>query len=70
MHEGRVRSAGVPDDVINDYLRFVQSHQDIGQQVEQKVVHKGFSIEGYQVARAQIEGVGDHAEVHYDRKSN
>ena len=27
LHEGSVRSEGVPDDVINDYLKLSQLHQ-------------------------------------------
>ena len=68
LHEGSVRSEGIPDDVINDYLKLVQAHQIKDQQIEQKVVHKGFSVEGYEVSRAEIKGIGDHAEAHYDQE--
>ena len=59
---------GVPDDVINDYLKMVQSNQSKDQKIEQKVTHKGFSVEGYEVSRAQIKGIGNHAEAHYDQE--
>ena len=68
LHKGSVRSEGVPDDVINDYLKLVQSNQIKDQPIEQKVIHKGFSVEGYEVSRAQIKGIGNHAEAHYDQE--
>ena len=68
LHEGSVRSEGVPDDVINDYLKLAQLHQVKDQKIEQKVTHKGFSVEGYEVTGAQIKGIGNHAEAHYDQE--
>jgi len=67
LHEGRMLSDGLPDDVIADYLKLVQSQQSEDTlNVESKSVNNGFSVDNYMVDRAEIEGYGDHAELSYD----
>ncbi|MDG2072219.1 MAG: ABC transporter ATP-binding protein [Pseudomonadales bacterium] len=67
LHGGRMLSDGLPDEVIADYLKLVQSQQlEDTSNVESKSVTNGFSVDNYMVNRAEIDGYGDHAELSYD----
>jgi lipopolysaccharide transport system ATP-binding protein len=67
LDQGEMIKDGLPDDVITDYLQFVQQHQ-LDDEAKSKVsaVTQGFSVGDYFVSSAEIADHGNHAELNYD----
>jgi homopolymeric O-antigen transport system ATP-binding protein len=68
LDRGRMVQQGSPDDVVADYLHMVQKDRLKGtgdQQASQKT-DKGFTISGFGVTKANIEGYGQHATLAFD----
>lgn len=63
LDKGRVIKAGIPDDVIADYLYIVQKDRiaELGGSLDVKRHEKGFSVHGFDVVNANFQGMGQHA---------
>ena len=63
LDKGRVIKAGIPDDVIADYLYIVQKDRiaELGNGLDIKRHEKGFAVHGFDVVHASFVGMGQHA---------
>lgn len=63
LDKGRVIKAGIPDDVIADYLYIVQKDRiaELGGSLDIKRHEKGFAVHGFDVVNAYFQGMGQHA---------
>lgn len=63
LDKGRVIKAGIPDDVIADYLYIVQKDRiaELGGNLDVKRHEKGFAVHGFDVVSANFQGMGQHA---------
>ena len=63
LDKGRVIKAGIPDDVIADYLYIVQKDRiaELGGSLDVKRHEKGFAVHGFDVVNANFQGMGQHA---------
>lgn len=63
LDKGRVIRAGIPDDVIADYLYIVQKDRiaELGGSLDVKRHEKGFAVHGFDVVSANFRGMGQHA---------
>lgn len=63
LDKGRVIKAGIPDDVIADYLYIVQKDRiaELGGSLDIKRHEKGFAVHGFDVVNAHFQGMGQHA---------
>jgi len=63
LDKGRVIKAGIPDDVIADYLYIVQKDRiaELGSSLDVKRHEKGFAVHGFDVINANFHNMGQHA---------
>lgn len=63
LNKGTVTKAGIPDDVITDYLYLVQKDRlaELGATHELKRHSKGFALAGFDVTAANFVDMGSHA---------
>lgn len=63
LDKGRVIKAGIPDDVIADYLYIVQKDRiaELASSFDIKRHEKGFAVHGFDVVSARFHDMGQHA---------
>ena len=63
LDKGSVIKAGIPDDVIADYLYIVQKDRiaELGGSLDVKRHEKGFAVHGFDVVSASFHDMGQHA---------
>lgn len=69
LDKGRVIKAGIPDDVIADYLYIVQKDRiaELGSNLDLKRNGKGFAVNGFDVVSAEFQGMGEHATIAFNQ---
>lgn len=68
LDAGKIIKAGIPDDVITEYLFSVQKGrvQESGVQAALNRKANGFATKGFDIAGAEFSGIGQHATLAYD----
>lgn len=67
LDNGKLRAQGKPDDVIANYLHFIQQNSLKNfSEKKSSAINKGFSIKKFGVTHASIDGFGKHASVGFD----
>ncbi len=68
LDHGRAVQHGLPDDVITNYLHLIQKDglKDVQKHHSSEKVETGFSISGFGISKAVIEGHGQHATLAFD----
>jgi lipopolysaccharide transport system ATP-binding protein len=71
LDQGRVTQHGLPDDVISNYLHLIQQDTLKASSARQSAeINQGFSVSGFGVTQAAIEGFGQHASIGFDETIN